>query len=757
MQRIGKLKILSNNGEVEVALKEISALEGVTEVNVDNDILSYAIDEWASDYDIMVAIMNLLESKNVDSEPYFDDDISLVNSVSENNNVDNNGDHNHDGDDEDDHNHDGDDEDDDHEHCHGDDDGCCCSHHHKDSDKGFFKQNKGKFIELSISVLIFIIGLVFGAIPSVAVASPYVLIIAYTFAGYEILFEAVAKIFKKKFFTEQILMAIASICAILLGEVAEAAGIMILFSIGELFESGAIDNSRKIIQNLKKMQPDYVNVLDSDGSEKRVKLKAVEVGNVIIVKAGERIAIDGEVVNGNANVDTKTLTGESAYREIGVGSEVLAGFINVDGVLKIKTTKTYKQSAVCKIVDIVESASAKKSKSEKFISSFAKYYTPIIMILAVLVAIVPPFFYETYLVGFNIWLYRAVMMLCVACPCSLVISVPLTYFCGVGAGASNGVLIKASAYLEKLAKCKVVAFDKTGTLTTGEFKVTKILSTQKFQGKVLYFASVCEKNSNHPLAKSVLKQYGKEVTDEVSDFIEIAGRGISAKLNNQTILCGNAKLLQENGVKFKECEELGVKLYVAVDGEYAGAIVLNDTVRNNAYGAILELYDAGITNTVMLTGDNKEYARKIRKELNMRQSVSELLPSGKVEELERIINQTSKGSVAFVGDGINDAPVLARADVGFAMGGLGSDVAIDSADVVITDDDLSKVPYTIKLAKRTSVISKQNIIISLIVKFAVMILGVTGLVSSLWLAIGADVGMLILAILNAIRNRGKVY
>ncbi|MBO5713440.1 MAG: cadmium-translocating P-type ATPase, partial [Clostridia bacterium] len=437
------------------------------------------------------------------------------------------------------------------------------------------------------------------------------------------------------------------------------------------------------------------------------------------------------------------------------GTEVLGGYIVVDGAIKVKTTKTYRDSAVSKIVDIVSTASDDKSKAEKFISTFAKYYTPVVVITAILLAFIPPFFYETYAEGFEIWLKRGVMMLCVSCPCALVVSVPLSYFCSVGYLAKNGVLVKTTERLSSLGKCTTFAFDKTGTLTTGEFEVTKIVSTKKFQGKVLEICAICEKNSNHPLAKSILKKYGKEITVNAENLVEIAGRGIACEINGDKVLCGNAKFLLENNVEFKSVEEIGVKIYLAVNGEYAGTVILNDVARDTAYGAIMELYDEGVTNTVLLTGDNKEYARVIRKQLNMRQSVSELLPENKVEEIERLMENGEK-TVAFVGDGINDAPVLSRADVGIAMGGLGSDLAVESADVVIVDDDLSKVPFALKVAKRANNIAKQNIVVSIAIKVLIMLLSIFGVTSSIWLAIVGDVGVLILAILNSLRSSLKI-
>ena len=737
--RSGQIKILNANDKLSEVINSVKLYDGITDVTVNNDILSYYIDEWASDYDIMVAVMNALEDAGIDCEPYFDDDIT--NSTTEVTNVVEDSIENEDNEEE--HDHDDDDE-----------DGCCGhNHYHKE---GFLKANKVKLIELSIAIIILIVGAIFGAIDKVKVASPYICIVAFSVAGYEVFFEAFMQIFKKNFFNEQILMTLAAIAAIALGEVVEAAGIIILYNVGELFEDGAISNSRKVIENLKSMRPDTVTIINDAGEEVKVKPETVAVGTTVICRAGEKIAIDGKVMEGTADLDTKVITGESVYKAVEVGSEVYGGFINIDGVIKIKTTEVYANSAVSKISEIVESANKNKSKAEKFTTKFAKFYTPIVMIVAILLAFIPPFFYETYAVGLSVWLHRAVMMLCVACPCAIVISVPLAYFCATGSAASNGVLIKSSAHFEKLANCKAVAFDKTGTLTTGKFSVSKIISTKKFQGKVLHYCAIAEKNSTHPIAKAILEKYGKAVEENAENHREIAGRGVAVTYNNEEILCGNAKLLQENNVEFKEVTELGAKLYLSVNGEFAGVIVLNDTVRDTAYGSIMELYDAGVQNTIMLTGDNKEYAKLIRKELNMRQSVSELLPEDKVTELERIISETENGTVAFVGDGINDAPVLARADVGIAMGGLGSDVAIESADIVLHSDDLSKIPYAVKLAKRTKSIVKQNVIVSILIKLLVIGLSVAGITTNLWLAIGADVGVMILAILNSIRNRTKI-
>ena len=574
-------------------------------------------------------------------------------------------------------------------------------------------------------------------------------------AGYEVIFEAISKIAKKKIFNEDLLMSLASFSAIAIGHTVEAAAIMILFTIGELFEDTMVDNSKKVIEKLKNLNPLAVNVIGDDGAIKEVDPSQVEVGQIVIVKAGEKIAIDGIIVEGKANIDSKALTGESVLKTFEVGDEVLGGYISSDGVLKIKTTKKYADSAINHIIDIVEQSQLKKSKSEKFIEKFSKYYTPIVLVCALLIAFVGPIFTGDYQAYLSDYILKGIMLLCISCPCAIAISVPLTYFCGLGNSALNGVLVKGSNYLESLSKCKVIAFDKTGTLTEGKFEISKIQAVEKYKGKVLNYANIAEQYSSHPIAIAI-KEKANESIQNVENYVEIAGRGISCEYNGEKILCGNSQLMTENNVKFIENKDIGMKLYVAVDGEYAGVIILNDKIRDKAYGAILELYDAGVENTVMLTGDNKDYAVKIRKELNMKQSVSNLLPQDKVSEIERLIENNKNKKVAFVGDGINDAPTLSRADIGIAMGGIGSDLSIDSADVVIANDDLSKIPYLIKLAKRTNKIAKQNIVASLLVKLTVGVLAILGLSTSLYLAIGADVGIMILAVLNAMRNKFKV-
>lgn len=756
--RVKSLKILSSSLEnVKEVEESILNVKGVVDCKIDkvNDgfKLNYALDNWASDYDVMVSIMELLEGEySLESEPYFEEDEEIEINRKETEEL-------FDIDDEDDeedcehghcHCHDHEHEDSRHEeHNHGHSHIGCGCHEHSHSE--FENSPKSKIIELGISLIVFIVGVILSNIDATKVVAPYIMVVAYSVAGYETLFNGIIGIFKKKFFSESLLMTIASVAALFLGETAEAYGIMLLYAIGELFEHVALDNSSKVIENLKNSCPKTVRLL-KDGKEVKVKVEKVEINDVIVLKAGEVVAIDGRIIKGSASFDSKTVTGESKYKDLDVGDEVYGGYVNVDGVVQVKALKTYRNSTLSKIMEIVENSAKLKSKKESFIEKFAKWYTPLVLALAILLAFIPPIFSAVYLEGLKVWGLRAIMLLCVSCPCALVISVPLAYFCGVGAAAQKGVLIKSTNTLEKLASCDTVVFDKTGTLTKGKLKITKILSTKEYSGKLLNIVGILEKNSNHPIASAIKDTVG-EITGEVEEYKEIAGKGIKATLNGKEHLLGNYKFLKENGVDFKESEELGTKLYLSVDKKFAGCVVLNDEIRDEAYGAIRELKDYGVYKTVMLTGDGKEYAKTIRKELKMSTSVSELMPDDKVKELENIIKGNGKKSVAFVGDGVNDSPSITRADVGFAMGALGSDSAIESADIVLTDDDLSKIPYTVKLAKRTNSIAKQNIIVSLVVKGAIMLLGGFGITTSLWLAISADVGVMILAVLNSIRNR----
>ncbi len=726
--------------------KTVSTFEGVISVKIEDNILKYEISEWASDYDIMVEIMNVLESEGLDLEPLFEGGEELKVS-----HVDEYDQHDHEHCDCHEHEHC-----DCHDHEHDEDCvhtglSCSCGHdHHELEDK---KERKYKFIELSISVIIMIVGIILGAYDKTKVIADYVLVVAYAIAGYTVVINGIMSLVKLKPFNENTLMAISSICAIFLGEVVEAVGIMLLFQIGELFEHSAISSAELIIEKLKSYKQDKVSKIGDGGIETVVSPSAVNVGDIIVLRAGDKNSLDGEIVEGTSDFDTKIITGESVYRSLKVGDAVLGGFICIDGVVKLKVTKTYSESAVNTIAKTIEESGKNKTKPEKFLNAFSKWYTPTVVIIAILLAFVVPAFYPLYRTGLYIWGKRAIMLLCVSCPCSLVISVPLAYFIGVANSAKHGVIIKNSASLEQLSKTQSVVFDKTGTLTEGALVVSKIVSSKKYQGRVLTLVNLCEKYSNHPIALAIKNKAG-ETTQEVSDYKEYAGKGVSLTCNNEKLLCGNESFLKENGVEIPEIDSVGIKVYLAVNGEFAGAVILSDVLRKTAKGCILELNDLGITNTVMLTGDNKAHAQAVKDELKIKKLRSELLPEDKVAQIEKIIEK-SNGTVIFVGDGVNDAPVIKRADVGVSLG-TALDVAVESADVIVTNNDLSKIPYIIKLAKRTASIVRQNVIFSLLVKFAVMILSVSGAVESLWFAIGADVGLLILAILNSIRNKSKV-
>ncbi len=750
MNTIIKINSKISESQIKLITSKAEKLEGVISVKIDieTSLLTYSISEWASDYDIMVAIMDIIEKENLDCEPLFEGAEEMVEIVNKHHH------HEHEYEHCDCHEHHHE-----HEHCdcHEHEGGisfCGCSHSHGD-EKEEKKRLKSRIIELSIALAIMIVGIVLSSIKSTVKFADYVYIVAFSLSGYEVIVNGIIGIFKGKPFTEDTLMMIASVSAMFLGETVEAVGIMLLYGVGETFEKTVTNDATKIINSLKSYKDETVRILGEGNIEKTISPSQVKVGDIMILRAGEKITVDGVIIEGSSSFDTKIITGENAYRDLAQGDEVLSGFTVIDGTVKIKATKKYNESAICKIADIIETSAKKKSKPEKFLEKFAKWYTPCVVIVALLLAFIPPFFEIRYLNGLKIWGVRAVMLLCVSCPCSLVISIPLCYFMGVANSAKHGVIVKNSAIIEKLASCKTVVFDKTGTLTEGELTVTKILSVKKYQGRVLELCAVAEKYSNHPIARALRKKYDNEVGD-VTDYLEFAGKGVTCKYQGLKLVCGNQKFLIENGVLVNSTEHLGTKLYLAVDSEYAGTIILNDTLRKTARGAILELYDSGVTDTIMLTGDNKDYAVAVRKQLQMNKSVSELLPQDKVTELEEIMKNNQKSTVAFVGDGVNDAPVITRADVGIAMGGVGSDAVISSSDVILTTDDLSKIPYLIKLAKRTSKIAKQNLIVSLGIKFAVMVISILGISSSLWLAIGADVGLLVLTILNAIRNKINV-
>ena len=572
---------------------------------------------------------------------------------------------------------------------------------------------------------------------------------AYFIVGGDVVLRALRNILQMRLFDENFLMFIATAGAFLIGEYPEAVGVMLFYQIGELFQSYAVDKSRKSIAELMNIRPDYANV-KRDGAITRVEPDDVLVDEEIVVRPGERIPLDAVVTVGSSMVDTSSLTGEAVPREVTVGSELLSGCININGLLTARVTKEFGDSTVSKILDLVENATAKKSKSENFITKFAKVYTPAVVILAALLALVPPLTFSD--APFSEWLFRALTFLVISCPCALVISVPLSFFGGIGGASRCGILVKGGNYLEALAKTETVIFDKTGTLTKGIFEVQEIAAKKMAPEKLLELAAMAESHSNHPISMSLKRAYGKEIKDElVTDVQEIAGLGVQADIEGRNLLVGNAKLMSDQGIRYDEPDNIGTVIHIAVDGNYAGYIIIADEIKEDADRAIKRLKAERVKQTVMLTGDQKSVGEQVAKKLGIDKVYAELLPADKVKKLEELMaKNTKKGTVAFVGDGVNDAPALARADIGIAMGGLGSDAAIEAADVVIMTDEPSKIASAIKLAKRTVLIARQNIFFALSVKAAVLILGALGL-ANMWAAVFADVGVSIIAILNAIR------
>ena len=576
-----------------------------------------------------------------------------------------------------------------------------------------------------------------------------IFIVSYIIVGFEILRKAVRNIFRGKVFDENFLMSIATLGAFAIGEFPEAVAVMLFYQVGELFQDYAVDKSRKSIASLMDIRPDYANII-RDGKEEKVDPSEVNIGDTIIIKPGEKVPLDGVAIDGKTTLDTKALTGESVPRGVEVGDQVLSGCINLNGVIKVKVTKEYGESTVSKILDLVENASSKKAKSENFITKFAAYYTPIVVIIAIILAIVPPLIIEG--ANFQDWLYRALSFLVVSCPCALVISIPLSFFGGIGGASKMGVLVKGSNYLEALSNAEIMVFDKTGTLTEGVFEVQNVESIGISKEELLKIAAYAEYYSNHLISKSIKKSYNKEIDEkEIIDSKEISGKGIEAKIGNQDVLAGNEKLMNEKGIEYTKCTHVGSVVYVAIDGKYVGHIVIADKIKEDAKRTIEELRKNNIKETVMLTGDRKNIGEAVAKELGIDKVYAELLPDGKVEKVEELLKTKSpKGKLAFVGDGINDAPVLAMADIGIAMGGLGADSAIEAADIVIMTDQPSKIISAIKLSKKTMRIVRENIIFAIAVKVLVLILTAVGL-SSMWQAVFADVGVSIIAILNALR------
>lgn len=602
-------------------------------------------------------------------------------------------------------------------------------------------------IKIIIALILFLIALIanFGNIW----VNNLLYILSYAIVGIEIVIKALKNIIKGKVFDENFLMAVATIGAFAIGELPEAVTVMIFYQIGELFQSYAVSKSRKSISNLMDIRPDFANV-ERNKEIKQVKPGDVKIGEIIIIKPGEKVPLDGIVVEGNSSLDTKALTGESLPKDVKENEEVLSGFINLNGVIKVKVTKGYGESTVSKILNLVENASNKKSKSENFITKFARYYTPIVVIIALILAVVPPIIIKD--ATLSDWVYRALSFLVVSCPCALVISIPLSFFGGIGGASKMGVLIKGSNYLEALSNTEIVVFDKTGTLTKGIFEVQKINPVGISKEELLEVTAYGEHYSNHPIAISVKEAYGKEIDEKkIININEISGFGIIAKLENKEVLIGNEKLMNENKVSFSKCDDIGTILYVAINKKYAGYIVIADKVKDDSKDAIKLLKKNNIKQTIMLTGDRKNVGEEVAKELGIDKVYTELLPDGKVKKVEELLNEkTQKGKLVFAGDGINDAPVLAISDIGVAMGGLGSDAAIEAADVVIMTDEPSKIVDTIKLSKRTMRIVKENIIFAIFVKILVLVLSALG-IATMWEAVFADVGVSIIAIINALR------
>ena len=574
-------------------------------------------------------------------------------------------------------------------------------------------------------------------------------IISYIIVGGDVVKRAVKNIFKGQVFDENFLMSIATIGAFFIGEYPEGVAVMLFYQVGELFQSYAVGKSRKSIASLMDIRPDYANVKKGDELVK-VDPDEVQIGDIIVIKAGEKIPLDGKVIEGSSMIDTSALTGESVPREVEVGSDILSGCININGVITVEVTKEFGESTVSKILDLVENASSKKSNSEQFITKFARYYTPVVVIIAVFLAIIPPLVIDG--ATFSDWIYRALAFLVVSCPCALVISIPLSFFGGIGGASKKGVLVKGSNYLEALAETEIVVFDKTGTLTKGVFNVQEIHPEGVSKEELLELTAHAESYSNHPISLSLKRAYSKEIDNgRISDVEEISGHGVIATVDGKKVMVGNIKLMKMMDIPYFKGELIGTIVHVAVNNKYIGYIIIADEVKEDSAQAIKELKAANIKQTVMLTGDNKSIGSKVAKELGLDKVYAELLPADKVEKLEELFSQKSKkGKLAFVGDGINDAPVLARADIGIAMGGLGSDAAIEAADVVIMTDEPSKIATTMKISKKTLKIAHQNIVFAIGIKIIVLILSAFG-ITTMWAAIFADVGVTIIAVLNAFR------
>ena len=613
------------------------------------------------------------------------------------------------------------------------------------------KKQKKMLIRIIIAAVLIV---VFSLLPAEGYLRFVLFMIPYLVIGYDILKKAFKGILNKQVFDENFLMAVATVGAILLGDYSEGVAVMLFYQIGELFQSYAVGKSRRNISELMDIRPDYANI-EKDGALEQVDPDEVEIGTIIVVQPGEKVPIDGVIIEGTSTLNTSALTGESLPRDAKAGDEVISGCINMTGLLKIRTTKEFGESTVSKILELVENSSSRKSKSENFISKFAKYYTPAVCYGALALAFIPPI--VLLIMGkpamWGDWIYRALTFLVISCPCALVISIPLSFFAGIGGASNQGILVKGSNYLETLAQTKYVVFDKTGTMTQGVFEVSGIHHNEMPDEKLLEYAALAECSSSHPISKSLQKAYGKPIDrNRVTDIEEISGNGVIAKVDGISVAAGNTKLMNRLGIAYQDCHHVGTVVHIAIDGKYAGHILISDIIKPHAKEAIAELKKAGISKTVMLTGDSKRVADQVAGELGIQEVYSELLPADKVSRVEELLNQKSeKDKLAFVGDGINDAPVLSRADIGIAMGALGSDAAIEAADIVLMDDDPLKISKAIKIARKCIRIVYENIYFAIGIKVLCLILGALG-IANMWMAIFADVGVMIIAVLNAIRT-----
>ena len=638
-------------------------------------------------------------------------------------------------------------------------DGCCDGHahdhhehNHNNSKKSVQDEDGNKFIRflkenyrLVIGIILFIIGMVLDE-------NAIILIISYAFVGIEVLLSAVRNICKGKVFDENFLMSIATLGAIAIGQYPEGVAVMVFYEIGEMFQSYAVNRSRKSISELMDIKAEYANLIKGDTTEK-VLPEEVKIDDIIMIKPGERVPLDGVIVSGDTSVDSSALTGESMPVNKKVGDEILAGCINNTNVIEVKVTHEFEESTVARILELVQNASSKKASTEKFITKFARYYTPIVVICALALAIIPSVFIQG--ANPNEWIYRALIFLVVSCPCALVISVPLGLFAGIGGASKKGILVKGGNYLESLKDIDTVVFDKTGTLTKGAFKVTQINNVEISKSELLKYAAICERYSNHPIAKSILEEYNASNNSDIEEIKidnheEVSGKGVITQIQDKKILAGNSKLMSSNGIIVPKDDYIGTVVYVAINNEYKGSIIISDEVKSDSKEAISELKALGVNKVVMLTGDSKKVANAVASELGIENVYSELLPGDKVEKVEALLKEERKGKLAFVGDGINDAPVLARADVGVAMGGIGSDAAIEAADVVLMKDEPTALANAIKIGRKTNKILWQNIIFALGIKIIVLILATIG-DANMWEAVFADVGVTLIAVINSMR------